>query len=186
VHAEPHVAFGRSSDFTPGGREFDTIMDGLTADDLYVPWLIADDAKQLGYSVGAKWNVTGDDHRNQTRYFFSYVFFRVASQVLRGTTKVDLSTRHQLYAQLIRLRKHVKASGAGDAPFSRLLGLADKTVATYMALAQASNWYSDRNAFLKRDDLLNEEHLLSASGDVLIERPGLKAQTQTVLDAEVK
>jgi hypothetical protein len=105
--------------------------------------------------------------------------------VLRGTTKIDLSSRHELYAQLIRLREHA-TSGAGDTPFMRLLGLADKTVATYMALAQASNWYSDRNAFLKRDDLLNEEHLLSASGDVLIEKPGLKAQAQKVLDAQVR
>jgi hypothetical protein len=181
VLGKPHTAFGRSSDFTPGGREFDTVMDGLTADDLFIPWLVAGDAADRGYSVGAKWHVTGDDHRNQTRYFFAYVFFRVVSHVLRDTPEVDLATRHDLYAKLQLLRDHANSSGAADAPYQRLFELADSTVATYMALARAQNWYTDRNAFLKSTDLLNEEHLLAASGPVLLAKDSLRQQAERML-----
>ena len=183
VYAHPNTAFGHSSDFTPGGREFDTMIKGLTADDLYVPWLIAEDAKQLGYSVGAKRQGVIDDHRNQTRYFFLYVFFRIVSQALRNTPQIDLTTRGEMYGQLLRLREHSATSGDAADVFPRLLGLADETVATYMALAQVNSWYSDRNAFLKREDLLNEEHLILASGKVQIEMNGLRAKAKSILGA---
>lgn len=180
IYAKPHTAFGRSGDFTPGGREFDTVMDGLTADDLLVPWLIAADAEGLGYSVGAKWHATGDDHRNQTRYFFAYMFFRVCSDILRDTPEVDLATRSSLYSKLMNLRDHSTETGIKDSPYQRLFGLADGAVATYMALAKRQNWYADRNAFLKSLDLLNEEHLIAASGQVLLAKDDVRQQAEQV------
>lgn len=181
VLGKPHTAFGRSGDFTAGGREFDTVMDGLTSDDLFVPWLVARDAEALGYSVGAKHHTTSDDHRNQTRYFFAYIFFRVLSHVLRDTPEMDLATRNNLYGKLIILHDASEKSGASDTPYNRLLKLADGAVATYMYLAKKGNWYTDRNAFLKSIDLLNEEHLNATSGPMLLEMTSLRQEAESVL-----
>ena len=83
---------------------FDEVTENLTSADLLVPWLIAGDAASLGYSVGAKWHDKGEDHRSQTRYFFLYVFFRFASQVLLEATHIDLDRRPDLYDALVKLR----------------------------------------------------------------------------------
>ena len=183
VLGQPHTAFGRSGDFTPGGREFDIVMDGLTADDLFIPWLVARDAAERGYSVGAKLHVSGDDHRNQTRYFFAYMFFRVVSTVFHDTPDVDTATRGDLYQKLLRLRDQANAPDAPDAPdapYRQLLELADGAVATYMALAKRQNWYTDRNAFLKGSEILNQEHLMVAEGAVALKKDTLRQQAEEV------
>ncbi|MDP2860086.1 MAG: AIPR family protein, partial [Bacillota bacterium] len=97
VLKKPHTAFGRSGEFTPGGSEFDDATHDLKEDDLLVPWLMARHAEGRGYSIGAKKSLAEDDYRNQTRYFYLYMLFRVASQVLRGTADVDSTTRHDFY-----------------------------------------------------------------------------------------
>lgn len=183
VLGKPHTAFGRSGDFTPGGRVFDDVMQDLSADDLIVPWLIAQDAWRLGYSVGAKWGATGEDHRNQTRYFFLYVFFRTASEVLRGSPKLDSAARHQLYAQIVRLRDHDDQHEVGTKvpPYRQLLETVDGLVATYMELAKQKNWYTDRNSFLKRDELLDDERLIMVSGPLFLRRKDLRDQAAAVL-----
>lgn len=183
VLGHPHTAFGRSGDFTPGGREFDEIMEGLTSDDLLVPWIIAKHAEQKGYSVGARWHATAEDHRNQTRYFFLYCFFRIAAQLVRGTPTLDHGTRHSLYDDLLRMREHSLASPDGDSPFRDILKIADTVVLTYMTLAQSENWYVDRNAFLKREDLLDEVRFLLTSTPALLEKDKLCKQIQAVLES---
>jgi hypothetical protein len=100
---KPHTAFGRSGEFTPGGSEFDEATTGLTEDDLLVPWLMAGHAKELGYSVGSKKGPSQNDHRNQTRYFYLYMLFRVASQVLSGSPQIELPARSGFYEQLLKL-----------------------------------------------------------------------------------
>lgn len=179
ILGRPHIAFGRSGDFTPGGREFDKI-DDLQADDLLVPWLIAQDGAALGYSVGAKHGSTGEDHRNQTRYFFLYVMFWITSQVLQDSTKVDPSTRHDLYAKLIRLQQHHLQAQADENPFRQLLAMADETVFTYMNLAKQQNRYEDRNAFLKSAELVNESGLLMASGAALMRKDTIRRRMQGI------
>ena len=86
VLRKPHTAFGRSGEFTPGGSEFDEVTKALTEDDLLVPWLMARHAMDRGYSIGSKKSLGPNDYRNQTRYFYLYMLFRVASQVLTGNT----------------------------------------------------------------------------------------------------
>lgn len=179
VLGKPHTAFGRSINFTPGGREFDEIMDGLTPDDLLVPWLVAQDAGALGYSKGAKWDAGADDHRNQTRYFFLYIFFRVVNEVLRKSPVADLATRHQLYRDIVRLRKH-----GGDEkpdPYADFLRIADGAVGTYMKLASANRWYQDRNSFLKRDELLDESRLLMVTTPAVINAEAVRTEALRIL-----
>ncbi|HUF52829.1 MAG TPA: AIPR family protein [Dehalococcoidia bacterium] len=180
--SRPHTAFGRSGDFTPGGREFDGIMDGLTEDDLLVPWLIARHAEEMGYSVGAKWHATGDDHRNQTRYFFLHCFFRAAAQTMRNTSQIDHAARQTLYADLLHLMQHA-ATTEGTTPFQTLLSTADAIVSTFMSLARLQNWYADRNAFLKREDILQEDRFLLASAPALLERDKIARDVRDVLGA---
>ena len=97
---KPHTAFGRSGEFTPGGNEFDEATKDLAEDDLLVPWLMAGHAKELGYSVGSKKDPSQNDHRNQTRYFYLYMLFRVASQVLSGSPQLEPSARLGFYKML--------------------------------------------------------------------------------------
>jgi len=146
-----------------------------------VPWLVSRDSEQLGYSVGAKWYVTGEDHRNQTRYLFAYIFFRVVNQVFHDIPKIDMATRHKLYEQINRLREHHESSPSDTSPYRKLLEMADGVVATYMELAKTQSWYVDRNSFLKQSELLNESHLVMASTGPLLGRAALARQAQEAL-----
>lgn len=70
----PNDAFGRSGDFMPGGERFEEVAKNLTADDLLIPWLVANSAKEaLGYTAQARRNPEpGTEHRAQTRFLFLY------------------------------------------------------------------------------------------------------------------
>ncbi len=179
IYRKPHTVFGHSGDFTPGGPEFDAVMDGLRADDLRAPWLIAQDAAQLGYSIGTKWYDQGEDHRSQTRYFFLFVFFRIASDVLYDTPNVDMTARPRLYRDLDKLRE--ARDSQEDSTFQDLLEIADGLIATYMALAKQENWFQDRNAFLKREDLLNEKNLLVAGAAVMLKKKQLALRAKKIV-----
>ena len=154
VFGKPHIAFGRSGDFTPEGKEFDAVMGGIIPNDLLVPWIVARDAQDMGYSVGAKRNQPLDDHRNQTRFLFLYYFFRVAARVLLDMPKVEMDKREELYDSITRLRQK---DSKGEPVYKELLNKADGIVSTVMQLAVAEKWFSDRNAFLKQQELLDEK-----------------------------
>ena len=53
-----------------------------------------------------------------------------------------------------------------DHPFYRLLSLTDEAVVTYMTLAEEERWYVDRNAFLKREDLIKSDHITQATAAI--------------------
>jgi hypothetical protein len=115
-------------------------------------------AEARGYSIGAKHGVAPDDFRNQTRYLYLYMLFRVVSQVLTGTPEIDNTNRQEFYAKLTKLRADYLAGSAEQTAFAALLDAADTVVATYMGLARELNWFFDRNAFLKSQELLNPDH----------------------------
>jgi hypothetical protein len=184
ILAKPHTAFGRSGEFTPGGSEFDNIMLDLTTDDLLVPWMTARYAEGLGYSVGAKWHAATDDHRNQTRYFYLYGFFRIANTILHDSSVIDRSRRGELYRLVLSLHQDHQRTPANDSLLSRLLNKADVFVSTYMALAAANKWYADRNAFLKSQELLAETNLLLATAAVLLDKQQMKAEIQAQLASQ--
>ena len=182
ILGKPHTAFGRSGAFTPGGNEFDDVMKDLNEEDLLVPWLMARHAVERGYSIGSKKDLTQKtDYRNQTRYFYLYMLFRVASQVLCGSPLVDPSRRQELYKKLLKLRSDYEANGGEETAFKAMLDTADHLVATYMNLAQQFEWFYDRNAFLKSQEILNQERIVQASGELLVKDAELRERVKAVL-----
>lgn len=182
VLRKPHTAFGRSGEFTPGGSEFDEVTKALTEDDLLVPWLMARHAMDRGYSIGSKKSLGQNDYRNQTRYFYLYMLFRVASQVLTGTPEIDPINRLDFYEQLLKLREDYLAKPAEETAFRAILDIADNLVATYMTMANQFKWFYDRNAFLKNQELLNQERIVQASGQLVLKEAELKAMAMAVLN----
>ena len=142
---------------------------------------MAGHAKELGYSVGSKKGPAQNDHRNQTRYFYLYLLFRVASQVLSGSPQIEPSARSGFYEQLLKLRDNYRANAEEETAFKAILDTADKLVATYMNLASLGHWYQDRNAFLKSQDLLIENKIGQASGDLLVTQTDLREKAEKVL-----
>ena len=182
VLRKPHTAFGRSGEFTPGGSEFDEVTKALTEDDLLVPWLMARHAMDRGYSIGSKKSLGPNDYRNQTRYFYLYMLFRVASQVLTGTPEIDPIYRLDFYEQLLKLRDDYLARPSEETAFRAILDIADNLVATYMTMANQFKWFYDRNAFLKNQELLNQERIVQASGQLVLKEAELKAMAMAVLN----
>ena len=178
---KPHTAFGRSGEFTPGGNEFDEAMKDLNEGDLLIPWLMAGHAMERGYSVGSKKVLNQNDYRNQTRYFYLFVLFRVASQVISGSPQVEPSKRLRFYEQLLQLRSEYLDDADADTAFKAILDTADNLVATYMNMAQQFGWFYDRNAFLKSHDLLDEERIAQASGSFLVKQAELGEMVKAVL-----
>ena len=183
VLRKPHTAFGRSGEFTPGGSEFDEVTKALTEEDLLVPWLMAHHAVERGYSVRSQKSLAQNDYRNQTRYFYLYLLFRVASQVLTGTPEIDSIKRLEFYDQLLKLRDDYLAKPSEETAFRAILDIADNLVATYMTMAAQFNWFYDRNAFLKNQELLNQERIVQASGQLVLKEAELKAKSMAVLNA---
>jgi len=181
VLSKPHTAFGRSGEFTPGGSEFEEATKDLTQDDLLIPWLMARHAMERGYSIGSKKNATLSDYRNQTRYLYLYVVFRIASQVLNGSQQIDRSSRDVFYGQLAQLRDDYVANDEGNTAFGAILDIADDLVATYMGLAHQLHWFYDRNAFLKSQELLNEERIAQASGQLFLKAGELEEKVRAAL-----
>ena len=164
ILGRPHSTFGHSQSFTPGGNQYDAIVNDLKADDLLVPWLIAGQAVQLGYTKAAQNKASPDsEHRAQTRYFYLFLFFRLVRQALE---KVSLPSDKDYILKVVRwlFEDYKKQATPTDAHlFKRLLTLTDETVFTYMELAKAGEWYTDRNSFLKRDELIENSRLIQAS-----------------------
>ncbi|HEY7022834.1 MAG TPA: AIPR family protein [Ktedonobacterales bacterium] len=188
VLSKPNTAFGRSGQFTPEGDEFKRTMDGITVDDLLVPWLMAQEADGLGYSAGAKRTETmQDDHRNQTRYFYLYTLFQIASRVIFDTDfDADAIKRHDLYGALEKLRASrslIDPEGRKSHAFTYLLQKADQCVRTFMILARQQNWYSDRNAFLKGASLLSQDHYTMATAGPLTDVEELRMACRQIIEA---
>lgn len=158
VLGKPYTTFGRSGDFTPGGKEFDNTIDELTADDLLIPWLIARYARNLGYTAIARRNPQPfTAHRVQTRYFFLFMFFYLVQRIL-GINAITPHTKVKIYNVLKRLQSDYEQTPEGQQsqhPFYVLQTTADNMVFRYMRKAEVERWYTDRNAYLKQQDLVN-------------------------------
>ena len=169
---------------------FDEVVKDLTADDLFVPWMIALQAKELlGYTALAQRNPQeGTEHRAQTRYLFLYLFFRLAQDLLMKVTKKSEVTKDQMYnmlkdmkADYDRSKDDYNESPGPQHPFIQLLFLTDEAIATYMALAEDGRWYTDRNSFLKREELIKEERIIQATAATKLKIPALAARIQQIM-----
>ena len=177
MRGKPHLAFGRSIAFTPGGQEFDELVRDLRSDDLLVPWLIANHAKVLGYtSTNLRDPQPSNRHRVQTRYLFLYLFFRILRETLRQAG-LRVEERSHVYEILkpLEAEYRILTVSREQHPFGRLLRLADLSVVTYMRLAERERWFLDRNSYLKRDELINETRITQATGAADLEIPEVAA-----------
>jgi len=87
--------------------------------------------------------------------------------------------RNEIYNILLTLKRdrdNKPAEERSAAAFSRLLSCADQCVATYMRLAETLRRYTDRNAFLKTQDLVSEVYLTQAIAGPMLSLSGLPDQ----------
>ncbi|HJT56375.1 MAG TPA: AIPR family protein, partial [Ktedonobacteraceae bacterium] len=168
ILGRPNDAFGRSGDFMPGGEKFDEVAKNLTADDLLVPWLVASTAKEaLGYTAQARHNPRpGTEHRAQTRFLFLYFFFLLAQNVLTKLLSSSDYSRYDLYKMLKEIKEDYDRHPESGHPFYQLLSLTDEAVVIYMALAEGEKWYTDRNSFLKREELIKQDRITQAMAPI--------------------
>ena len=162
---KPHDTFGHSGNFMPGGEKFDEVIKDVKSDDLLVPWMIAGQAREkLGYTAMAQRNPQeGTEHRTQTRYLFLYLFFRLAREILTRVMGKSEVTKDEMYHMLKEVKEDYDKNPQQQHPFYQLLLLTDEAIATYMALAEAERWYTDRNSFLKREELISEGRIILAT-----------------------
>jgi len=188
ILGKPYLAFGRSADYTPGGREFDETINDLTAADLLVPWMVAGEARDLGYTAIARRNPQpGTEHRTQARYLFLYLFFRLLEKALAtsGQTIDGTDSKDQMYRVLRSLKTdhdQTPADARDQHPFHRLLLQTDEAVATYMAIAEAQRWFTDRNSFLKRGELIDETRIIQATTAVNLKIPQISLQIGYIMN----
>lgn len=50
-----------------------------------------------------------------------------------------------------------------------------------MALAENNKWYSDRNAFLKREEMLDENRYVQASAAMLLDIQDLRSRAKSAV-----
>ncbi len=164
----PNDAFGRSGDFMPGGERFEEVAKNLTADDLLIPWLVANSAKEtLGYTAQARRNPEpGTEHRAQTRFLFLYLFFLLARNAFSRVLGNNDYSKYDLYNMVKTIKKDYDHKQQADHPFYRLLTLTDEAVVIYMALAEEERWYTDRNSFLKREELIRSDRITQATAPI--------------------
>ncbi len=189
ILGKPQDAFGSSGDFAPGGKKFESFVNDLTADSLFVPWMIAKHAQTLGYTKEKSIHNPsfGTGHRAQTRHLFLYMFFRIIRKVIADAIakkKVALVTEQEIHCVLkVILADYGNTSSTQQPqhPFYRLLSFADQAVATFMSLADQLQWYTDRNAFLKGPALMQEDHLIMAIAPVTIHLDTIAKQVQQIV-----
>ncbi len=168
VLGRPNDAFGRSGDFMPGGEKFDEVSKDFIANDLLIPWLVGGAAREaLGYTAQARRNPPpGTEHRAQTRFLFLYLFFLLARNAFTKVVSSSDYSKHDLYKMLKAIKEDYDQHPQPDHPFHRLLSLTDEAVVTYMTLAEEERWYVDRNAFLKREDLIKSDRITQATAPI--------------------
>ncbi len=168
----------------PGGEKFNLITN-LSVDDLFIPWMIAGQAKErLGYTPSTQRKSTPDTlHRVQTRYHFLYLFFRFAREVVSTITKKNEVREEEIYLMLNAIKADYDKNPREQHPFLQLLSLADEAIYTYMRLATQLGWYTDRNSFLHREESINEVRIIQGTGALEMKIPQLALQVQAIINS---
>src|SRR5258708_604677 len=157
ILGKPHLAFGRSGYFAPGGIEYDKIVEDLTPDDLFVPWMIAKQGERLGYAAKAQRDASHETaHHVQTRYLFLYIFFRLVRQMVAKILleKNDNQLKENIYRILMVLKADYNQHPKPEHPFAQLLTITDEVVFTLISLAEEEEGYKDRASFLESKELI--------------------------------
>ncbi len=187
ILGKPHDAFGRSGEFMPEGEKFHLITN-LSVDDLFIPWMIAGEAKnRLGYTTSTQRKSTPDTmHRVQTRYHFLYLFFRFSREVLSTITMKSEVKDEEIYLMLNAIKADFEKHPREQHPFLQLLTLTDEAIYTYMRLAEQQRWYTDRNSFLHREESINEVRIIQGTGAVEMKIRQLVPQVQAIINSRTE
>jgi len=97
-------------------------------------------------------------------------------------------TESDMYNTLKKLMTSYEQNEHEEHPFYQLLSSADDAISTFMELAEEGKWYDDRNAFLKGQDLMQEDHLIMAIKPITtgMKKKKLPEQIKNILhEAEV-
>jgi hypothetical protein len=168
-----HLAFGRSGYFAPGGIEYDRIVEDLTPDDLFVPWMIAKQGERLGYAAKAQPNASHETaHHVQTRYLFLSIFFRlVREMVAKILAEKDIT---QVTEDMYRLLKKLKADyhehPGPEHPFAQLLTITDE------------EGYKDRASFLGSKEVIEGTRINPIIGPAKLKAYKLTNQVQQIMN----
>ena len=157
ILGKPQLAFGRSGYFAPGGMEYDRIVEDLTPDDLFVPWMIAKEGERLGYVAKTQRETSPETaHRLQTRYLFLYIFFRLLRELVAKTltAKEGNEGKDGMYHLLKALKADYNQHRGQDHPFAQLLTITDEIVFTLISLAEGEDGYKDRASFLESKEVV--------------------------------
>src|SRR5262249_5921602 len=120
-------------------------MENLTSDDLLIPWMIAGHTRKRGYTNRTRQtDQQREPHRIQTRYFFLFLFFRLFKDVITKLTGKKEASKSEIYQILKVVQADYDLNPQSDHPLNVLLSLSDESVATFMALAETGQWYTDR------------------------------------------
>lgn len=157
----PHLAFGRSIEFTPGQDLFERCVEDMTAEDLLWGFLLGREAEdKFGYSAGRRRRESFDEYKNQTRFFFAFTVWRLICHAAQIDSRKE--SRRDAYQAAERWRKTLWQD---INLFRRLLEVADQTVNRFFLRAQKRNWFADRNSFLKSQDLISDQRFGDVAAD---------------------
>lgn len=189
VLGKPHLAFGHSGEFAPGGSEFEKIVEKLTADDLFIPWMIAKQGERLGYVVKAPRAISTEaKHRVQTRYLFLFIFFRLVHEIIvKGMGKSDtIDITYEMYGLLKLLKGDYDKHSLPDHPFAQLLTITDEVVFTLINLAEEEEGYKDRASFLESKDLIDGTRVNPVLGPARLKVYSVTNQIQKIKEKAAK
>lgn len=184
ILGKPHLAFGRSAYFAPGGIEYEKIVEELTPDDLLVPWMIAKQGEKLGYVAKAQRNESHETaHRVQTRYLFLYIFFRlVREMVVKISVKKNTDQAiKDMYCILKRLKADYDQHPVAKHPFDQLLTITDEVVFTLINFAEEEEGYKDRASFLESKEVIEGARMNPLIGPAKLRVYKLANQIQQIM-----
>ena len=98
--------------------------------------------------------------------WFFYLFFLLARNAFSRVLGNNDYSKYDLYNMVKTIKKDYDHKQQADHPFYRLLTLTDEAVVIYMALAEEERWYTDRNSFLKREELIRSDRITQATAPI--------------------
>ncbi len=88
-----------------------------------------------------------------------------------------------MYQLLKTLKADYDRNPQESHPFYELLTMTDVAVATYMALADDGRWFTDRNSFLKREELIRGDRIIQATTATKLKSNALAKQIKLIVFA---
>ncbi len=143
----------------------------------------AGQARKLGYTDRTRRYTQSEEHRVQTRYFFLFLFFRLVKDVVIKVVGTKDVSNEEMYKILKTIKADYDMNPQEQHPFLRLLLLADQSIVTFMGLAEAQRWYTDRSAFFKSKESIKEEHIIQAVAAARLQIVSISNQVKQIIES---